>query len=64
MKELIIKYSDSKILDVLRSLATYLGFSISEKQEQTDPQKKNVTFNAIKLDTRSYKFNRDEANER
>ena len=64
MKEVIIKYSDSKTLELLKSLAAYLGFSISEKQEAFGQGKKKVSFNALKIDTRGYKFNRDEANER
>ncbi|MBX2894962.1 MAG: hypothetical protein KF763_05950 [Cyclobacteriaceae bacterium] len=64
MKEVIIKYNDSKTLELLKSLASYLGFSVSEKQEVQPSNKKKVSFNAVKLDTRSFKFNRDEANER
>lgn len=64
MKEVIIKYNDSKTLELLKSLAVYLGFSIAEKQEEPRQRKKQVSFNAVKIDTRGYKFNRDEANER
>lgn len=39
-------------------------FSIDESQESAINEKQNVSFNAIKLDTKSFKFNRDEANER
>lgn len=64
MKEVIVKYTDSKTLEVLKTLATYLGFSISEKPEEPQSQRKKVTFNALKLDTHAFKFNRNEANER
>jgi hypothetical protein len=63
MKEIVIKYKDSKTLELLKSLSAYLGFSITEKAE-TDKSKKTVSFNALKIDTRGYKFNREEANER
>jgi len=58
-----VKYNDSRTLELLKNLASYLGFSITEKQEE-QPHKKEVSFDAVKLDTRGYKFNRDEANER
>ena len=60
MKEVIIKYNDSKTLELLKSLAAYLGFSIAEKREELRQQKKKVSFTALKIDTRGYKFNRDE----
>lgn len=34
MKEVIIKYKDSKVLELLKSLAAHLDFSISERQEE------------------------------
>jgi len=37
---------------------------IDEGNEMAQPTKKAVSFHAIELDTRGYKFNRDEANER
>ena len=42
MKEVIIKYNDSRVLEVLKSLATSLNFSISEKQEahESKPEQK------------------------
>lgn len=64
MKEVIIKYKDSKTLELLKSLAKYFDFSISEQKETSTNGKKKVSFTAIKLDTRGFKFNRDEANER
>jgi hypothetical protein len=33
MKEIIIKYKDSRVLELLKSLAVHFNFSISEKQE-------------------------------
>lgn len=39
MKEVIVKYNDSRILKLLKSLASHLNFSISEKQEPAiDPK--------------------------
>jgi hypothetical protein len=32
MKEVIIKYKDSRVLDLLKSLAVHFNFSVSEKQ--------------------------------
>ncbi|MCW5909539.1 MAG: hypothetical protein KIT62_00615 [Cyclobacteriaceae bacterium] len=64
MKEAIIKYKDSKTLELLKSLAKYFDFSIAEKKEGSANGKKKVSFTALRIDTRGYKFNRDEANER
>ncbi|MCU0361713.1 MAG: hypothetical protein MUF75_13570 [Bacteroidia bacterium] len=64
MKEIIVKYNDLKTLELLKSLSAYLGFTISEKKEEPQIPKKKVSFNAVKIDTRGFKFNRDEANER
>lgn len=33
MKEVIIKYKDSRVLELLKKMAAYLDFSISEKPE-------------------------------
>jgi len=41
-----------------------IAFMIDEGKETTSSKKKEVSFNAVKLDTRGFKFNRDEANER
>ena len=41
-----------------------IAFMIDEGKETTQNKKKEVSFNAVKLDTRGFKFNRDEANER
>jgi hypothetical protein len=32
-KEVIIKYEDSRVLELLKTLSTYLGFTISEKEQ-------------------------------
>lgn len=65
MKEVIIKYNDSKTLELLRSLAGYLGFTVSEQKEA--PKKKKTSFTVLHISpeaARNYKFNRNEANER
>ena len=41
-----------------------IAFAKGEGIANERPAKKNVTFNALSIDTRGYKFNRDEANER
>ena len=33
-KEVIIKYEDSRVLELLKTLSAYLGFTISENEEQ------------------------------
>lgn len=64
MKEAIIKYKDSKTLELLKSLAKYFDFSISEKGDASEKNEKKVSFTVLHVDTKDYKFNRDEANER
>lgn len=64
MKEIIIKYKDSRVLELLRSLSKYFDFLILEEKKTSNNGKKKVTFSALKVDTRGYKFNREEANER
>jgi len=39
-------------------------FSIDESKNEVQAKKKEVSFDALKLDTIGFKFNRDEANER
>ena len=41
-----------------------IAFAKGEGITKEQPAKKNVTFNALSIDTIGYKFNRDEANER
>lgn len=41
-----------------------IAFIISDENENSPISKKEVSFNAVKLDTRGFKFDRDEANER
>jgi hypothetical protein len=41
-----------------------IAFAKGEGITKEQPAKKNVTFNALSIDTRGYKFNRDEANDR
>lgn len=64
MKEVIIKYKNSKTFELLKSLAKYFDFTISSPKDATIKDKKKVSFTALKLDTRGFRFNRDEANER
>lgn len=35
MKEAIIRYKDSRVLELLKKMAAYLDFSISEKPDET-----------------------------
>ncbi|HET9054019.1 MAG TPA: hypothetical protein VFM90_07595 [Cyclobacteriaceae bacterium] len=67
MKEVIIKYTDSKTLELLKSLAGYLGFSVNEPKEGLSGGKREVSFTVLHVkptDAHNYRFNRDEANER
>ncbi|HEY9258251.1 hypothetical protein [Chitinophaga sp.] len=41
-----------------------IAFAKDEGNTKAKPAKQKVTFTALSLDTRGYKFNRDEANER
>lgn len=41
-----------------------IAFTKKEGLEEKDMDQKKVSFSAISIDTRGYKFNRDEANER
>jgi hypothetical protein len=41
-----------------------IAFTLDEVAQKQQSKKKHVTFDAVKLDTRGFKFNRDEANER
>ncbi|MDI3318286.1 hypothetical protein [Pinibacter soli] len=41
-----------------------IAFAKEEGKQRSDDIQKELTFNAISLDTRGFKFNRDEANER
>jgi hypothetical protein len=36
MKEVIIKYKDSRVLALLKSLAVHFNFSVSEKSEKNE----------------------------
>jgi hypothetical protein len=40
-----------------------IAFEKHEGAKKKAPKKKTVTFNAVSVDTRGYKFNRNEANE-
>jgi hypothetical protein len=41
-----------------------IAFSEDESQNREPLKKRSATFNALSLDTKGFKFNRDEANER
>jgi hypothetical protein len=41
-----------------------IAFAKGEGISKEQPAKKKVTFTALSIDTKGYKFNRDEANER
>lgn len=53
MKEAIIKYKDSKTLELLKSLARYLDFSISsskkEKPSEKEPKNNYDNINGVPL---------------
>jgi hypothetical protein len=55
----ILNETDERIV---MALMRYFGNAKSLAREETSAKK--VTFNSITLDTRNYKFNRDEANAR
>ena len=63
MKEIIIRYKDSRVLEVLKSLAKYFDFSISETKE-SNQEKKKAVFTVLHVDGKGYKFDREEANDR
>jgi hypothetical protein len=41
-----------------------IAFAKDEGMQEKQPTSKEVSFNALSIDTKGYKFNRDEANER
>ncbi len=41
-----------------------IAFTKEEGREKKELHKKNVSFTALSIDTKHFKFNRDEANER
>jgi len=41
-----------------------IAFMLEEETEKNYSKKKEVSFDAVSVDTRGFKFNRDEANER
>ncbi|WP_372950173.1 hypothetical protein [Mariniphaga sp.] len=41
-----------------------IAFMLDEETEKKHSKKKDVTFDAVSVDTRGFKFNRSEANER
>ena len=55
----------SKAIALIQYLKTLDFLTIQEENtEKKDPRKKNVSFTALSIDTKGFKFNRDEANER
>jgi hypothetical protein len=63
VKEVIVRYSDSRVLILLEALSRFFNFSISEADQSGKPKKK-ITFTILHVESKGYKFNRDEANER
>ncbi len=57
---LTLSLSDNYISKQLEVIA----FMIDVGKETAKSKNKEVSFDAVKLDTRGFKFNRDEANER
>lgn len=41
-----------------------IAFMLEDESKIPENEKKHVTFDTVSLDTRGYKFNREEANER
>jgi hypothetical protein len=67
MKEVIIKYKDSQVLELLKGLAKYLNFSISEVKATSKKSQNISAFTVLHVDSskaKNYKFDRDSANER
>jgi len=50
--------------DFLGKQIEIIAFIVDEAKNQAAQFKKSKTFSSIQLDTRGYKFNREEANER
>ncbi len=51
-------------MDYIGKQIDVIAFSLDEGLKDEKMQSKKVTFNALSVDTRGFKFNRDEANER
>ena len=60
MKNLLVEVRDEAALEVLQALEKTKLIKLNRKKNRTGTK----TFRAVKLDTRGFKFNRDEANER
>lgn len=66
MKEVIIRYKDSKVLELLKTLSGFLDFSVIENQN-SGRVKKNVSFTVFQVDeadAEACRFKHGEANER
>ncbi len=59
-----IEIFDSKVLNILRELEQMRTIRLTPQGKQSVVGIKKKEFKAISLDTRGFKFNRDEANER
>lgn len=63
VKEVIVRYRDSRVLTLLKTLSRIFDFSISES-DLSKKSKEKFTFTVLHVDNKGYTFNRDEANER
>lgn len=59
-----IEIFDSKVLNILRELEQMRTIRLIPQTKPAISIAKKKEFNAIRLDTRGFKFNREEANER
>lgn len=65
MRTVTLEILNDKAINLLRDLEQLklLRFR-KDSQQASEYSKKKATFNAVRLDTTGYKFDRDEANER
>ncbi|MDR0864107.1 MAG: hypothetical protein LBO74_04135 [Candidatus Symbiothrix sp.] len=67
IRTIFVPHNDNIMLPIPKE---YVGVKLEvivfpiEEFSQKSPPSKEVTFNSISIDTRKYKFNREEANER
>lgn len=59
-----VELLNEKTLALLRDLEQLSLLQIVSAKSETKPARTKKVFSAVNLDTRSFKFNRDEANER
>lgn len=60
MRTLLVEVKDKSAIEVLEALEKTKLIKLTKKKDK----KKFKTFDRVKLDTRGFKFNREEANER